>query len=198
MIFAKLIIAAAGGIATAVTAFAAKGLTLPLVVGARGAAFAAIAAIRAAIPLLLAGVFSATGAAVAGVVVALASLALITWDLIFNDGALLKRFEDWLLGIGWINAIDTWDREVLTPGFTNAWNNAIGLFRKYFIGPFFTAWNATRDFFEDDFVKFFTQTIPARFKSGWERDIRVFRKYFISPFFTAWNATRDFFGGVLR
>ena len=196
VVFVKLIGIAAGAIAAAVTALVAKAIAIPLVVGITKAVVAAGLAIKAAIGPLLAGLFSASALAVAGVVVSLASLALIAWDLIFNNGDLLKRFENWLSGIGWIRAIETWDKEVLTPYFTKAWNNAVDLFRKYFIAPFFTAWYATRDFFKGTFVNFFTQAIPNFFKAGWEKVVEWFWKFFANPIIAAWNFVEGFFRGA--
>ena len=174
VVFVKLIGIAAGKIAVAISTH----------IGA---------AITSTIAPLVAGLTAATAAAIGAVVVGLASLALIAWDLIFNDGALLKRFDAWLSGMGWIQAIQKWDKEVLTPFFTNAWNKAIGIFETSFRDPFVAEWEALRDSFKQDFVGTFTETIPNAFKAGWDRGISIFRSVFVGPLFSIWYATQDFF-----
>ena len=185
--------AAGGAVATAVTALVATHITAPLVAGVGSALTASTAAITSIIGPLVAGISAAVALAVTAVVVGLAALAFIAWDLIFNDGALLERFETWLSGIGWVNAIDTWDKEVLTPSFTRAWQNALDIFDEFFAGPIIAAWEVVRDLFKDDFTTFFTETIPDIFKGAWDDAIAIFRQHFIGPLFTAWYATRDFF-----
>lgn len=193
VVLAKLIVTAATGIAAAVTGFVAAGISGPLVAGVISAVASTFAAIGAAVGPLLAVIFSVTGLAVAAIVVGLASLAFIAWDLIFNDGRLLKRFEEWLSGIGWIEAILRWDEEVLTPFFTQAWEHVIEILNEYFILPFLTAWEAVRDFFKGDWTKFFTQTIPGIFTRAWAETINILNKYFILPFRKNWRRFRDFF-----
>ena len=126
---------AAGAVGAAVTGFVATAFSGPLIAGITGAIASTFAAITGVVGPLLAAIFSAVGLAVAAVVAGLALLALIAWDQIFNDGALLRRFEDWLGGVGWIAAIAKWDSEVLTPLFTQAWQKAVGIFGEHFAGP---------------------------------------------------------------
>ena len=185
VVFVKLIGIAAGKIAVAISTH----------IGA---------AITSTIAPLVAGLTAAAAAAISAVVVGLASLALIAWDLIFNNGALLKRFEAWLSGMGWIQAIQKWDKEVLTPFFTNAWNKAIGIFETSFRDPFVAEWEALRDSFKQDFVGtftgsqqksssrrlHFTETIPNAFKAGWDRGISIFRQFFIDIFLAAWTTAK--------
>ena len=59
--------------------------------------------------------------------------------------------------------------------FKGAWGAVIGFFRSDFISPFFSAWHATRDFFGETFIKFFTETIPDVFKGAWDKVIGLFR-----------------------
>ena len=174
VVFVKLIGIAAGKIAVAISTH----------IGA---------AITSTIAPLVAGLTAAAAAAISAVVVGLASLALIAWDLIFNNGALLKRFEAWLSGMGWIQAIQKWDKEVLTPFFTNAWNKAIGIFETSFRDPFVAEWEALRDSFKQDFVGTFTETIPNAFKAGWDRGISIFRQFFIDIFLAAWTTAKGLF-----
>ena len=91
VIFVKLIGAAAGAISGAVTSLVSSAIGAPLVTAATSAVQTAAAAIA-----------TATGAAVAAVIVGLAAIALLVWDEIFNDGALLRRFEAWLGGMAWV------------------------------------------------------------------------------------------------
>ena len=109
-----VIYAAAGAVGTAITAGIGGAITT------EGA-------------LLAATLATATALAISAVVVGLAALALIAWDLIFNDGDLLKRFDTWLAGEGWIQAITKWDQDVLTPGFTKAWEKVIALYQDGFV-----------------------------------------------------------------
>ena len=132
IVFVKLLGIAAGKIAIAVSAYVAQGIATPLVAGVGIALRSALSAIGTAAGPLLTALLSVTSLAIAVVVGTLASLALIAWDLIFNDGNLLKRFEGWLSGIGWIKAIEDWDKNVLTPYFIKAWNNALSIFWQYF------------------------------------------------------------------
>ena len=81
--------------------------------GYLGTAFAPIGAkILTAITGIFAGISVAVAAAVVAVAVAIGSLAFIAWDLIFNDGEYLARFEEWLSGFSWIQTISRWDYEL--------------------------------------------------------------------------------------
>ena len=192
VVFVKLIGAAAGGIAAAVTALAAKAIAAPLLAGVLNAAKFAIFALQYYAVGLVAGVSAAVALAVTAVVVSIAALALIAWDLIFNDGALLRRFEDWLLGFGWIKAIDEWSKGI-DPAFAKAWDTAVGFFTTNFAGPLATAWETVRDFFLEDFTAFFTQTIPEVFKGAWDAIIGFFDEHFSVPLLRAWFGISGFF-----
>ena len=88
------------------------------------------------------------GLAVAAVVLGLASLALIAWDQIFNDGALLKRFVGMVVRL-WLDSGDSGlgCRSSDASYCTEAWQKAIGIFEEHFAAPIITAWETVRDFF---------------------------------------------------
>ena len=135
------------------------------------------------------------GLAVAAVVVGLASLALIAWDQIFNDGALLRRFEEWLGGVGWIQAIAKWDSEVLTPlsprlgRRPSSYSERSSSAHSSLPGTQPATSSACRLghlLHRDD-----PRRIPGRMAiPSWHLP-----NAFIGPFITPWNATRDFFLG---
>ena len=134
------------------TALAAKAIAAPLLVGVLNAVRFAIFALQYYAVGLVGGVSAVVALAVTAVVVSIAALALIAWDLIFNDGASAQeRFEDWLLGFGWIKAIDDWSNGI-DPAFAKAWDTVVGFFTTNFAEPLTTAWETVRDAFKDDFT----------------------------------------------
>ena len=191
--FVKLIGVAATGIGLAVKALVAKAIATPLVVGVIAAVKTTVAAIASAGGALVAGVFSVVGLAVAAVVVSIASLALIAWDLIFNDGALLKRFEEWLSGFGWIKSIDDWINTSIDPTFKKGWEAVVSTFWTTFINPFTNAWGFVRTFFSENFTTFFTETIPGIFEGALASAVGLFWTIFINPFVRAWTFIKTFF-----
>ena len=195
VILAKAIGAAAGGIAAAVTGLVAKAIAAPLVVGVKAAIASTFAAITSAVGPLLAAIFSAVGLAVAAVVVGLAALAPDRVGPDIQRRGAAQAIRGMAVRAGLDQCDHHLDSEVLTPFFTQAWQNVIAIFREQFVGPFFEAWHATRDFFGESFAAFFTETVPEIFSSAWDSVIGILRTAFIAPFFGAWHATRDFFKG---
>ena len=180
----KVIGAAGGAVAEAVAGFVSKRITAPLRLGLSGVVRTVLIRIGIIGAGLVAGVFSVVALAVAAVVVSIGSLAFIAWDLIFNDGRLLKRFEDWLNGMAWVQAITEWVNGNLDQAFLDAWNAVIGFFDQYFAGPIITAWETVRDELEETFGKFFTQTIPVVFNRAWDDIIGFFVDHFSDPIVT--------------
>ena len=54
-------------------------------------------------------------------------------------------------------------------------------------------WESFSNFFREDWVKFFTETIPTWFQIGLEKVIGFFQTYFITPITSTWESFRDFF-----
>ena len=171
----------AGG---AISGYVGTAIALPLKVAAVKALTAAGAAITTAVGPLVAGLTIGVAAAIAAVVVGLASLALIAWDLIFNDGALLKRFDEWLSGQGWIQAITNWDQSVLQPFFSQAWTAVLDGMEAQFVEPFIILWTAITTWWGQTIAPFFTESVPGFFADAWEKVTGVT------------GALRDFFAGT--
>ena len=193
VLLAKGIIAAAGGIATATTALAVAGINIPLAAGALSAVTATGSAIATGAGTVLAAIASVSALAIAATVLALGAVALLSWDLIFNDGRLLARFEEWLLGYGWIAVINDWVNKYFDDPMIAGWNKVVESFGAVFVQPYVNNWEKVRDYFDEDFTAFFTETIPGKFKDGWDAVIGFFDRYFVQPFTTAWETVRDFF-----
>ena len=60
-------------------------------------------------------------AAITAIAVGIASLVFIAWDLIFNDGRYLARFERWLAGFTFFQWAQQVDRD-LTAWLSNTWS----------------------------------------------------------------------------
>ena len=65
------------------------------------------------------------GLTIAATVLALGAVALIGWDKIFNDGRLLARFEEWLLGYGWVAVINDWVNKYFDEPMIAGWNKVV-------------------------------------------------------------------------
>ena len=117
-------------------------------------AFAGLGApILSAITGIFSGIGVAVGAAIAVIAVGIASLAFIAWDLIFNDGEYLARFERWLSGFSWIQTVSRWDYE-LTEWFK-------GPFAQLFAGTIPELLDTVWGFLGDQFNSVFVNTFAA-------------------------------------
>ena len=135
------------------------------------------------------------GLTIAATVLALGAIALIAWDKIFNDGRLLERFGEWLLGYGWISVINDWTNKYFDEPMIAGWNKVVDSFGSVFVQPYIDNWESVRDYFDADFTKFFTETIPGVFETGWDKVVGFFEDYFIVPFYVAWFRVKAFFKG---
>ena len=196
LVLAKLIGAAAGAVAGAIS-----GLLAPLG-----------PAIVSGITTLLAGISVALLAAITAIAVGIASLVFIAWDLIFNDGQYLARFDEWLAQFSFFQwgrnvdvfitayfkaAIPRWFNAA-TEFFQNGWDAVTATFGSHFILPFANAWRTFTQFFTITLRSFFGGTVPNFFVKVWAGLVAGFIRYFIVPFRAAWDAVEDFMIGAIN
>ena len=169
--------------------------------GAIGGLLAPIGtAITTGFTTLLAGVGVAVAIGVAAIVVGLASLALIAWDLIFNDGEYLTRFDAWLSEFTFFQWAADRDAELTTfftttfPAiFTTAWDKVVEDVIPFFTDPIKEKFNAVKTFFTEDVKTFFTEDVPGFFLDAWNFVIDDIVPFFTDPMKTAFGVVKTFF-----
>ena len=163
-------------------------------------------AIVSGITSLLAGISVAVLAAILAIAIGIAAVVFFAWDGFFNDFRATLALDRWLSRLSFTQWVQRVDRELndwLTNTWAQLWTDAteigdeafrtiVGNWRKFFITPFISAWNAFKGFFLGSFTGFFTETIPSIWSTAWAFIVGAFRSVFLQPFRSAWQAVEDF------